>query len=504
MEHEHEFTPRPNGGAVCGVMRMRVSAHVSMQLPVLRSFACIAAAAVLAMTPVPPPSMISSAHAAAPSAEAQAGLRRAFTAAQAGLGSADALFGLSITEWEKTAQPTEEIAALYKARGGLRSEQEQLPGALADLSKALELMRQSIGQADVAELQRTYQLRARVNGALGKRPEQIADLSAAIDLLDKMDAIEATNPYVYAERCKARMIVGDFAGAASDAEIAEVLFKQTGDKIRRTLAVADGALASYGAGDVEVGVEKMRFVFRTKRSLATSNPDDIALLQELSRRDAELHIAYAAHLYSSQARLIDASRQWESGCVRLETYVVDGTSRFEEEQRLRQSEAALSEASGKAEVQSPMDAHAVRTGLCMHTCFPSTTYDMWQCAQVLRAESVRTPFAVIDDLRALATGLDPKSPVVTQRAGSSYFWYKTSEGEVERRDAGNPLQSREDSVAIGLSCTAFRDSAWVGRYRPEWPRNLVEQLERFVADVEQPAIPLPPKGTPPTRGEIEF
>ena len=59
----------------------------------------------------------------------------------------------------------------------------------------------------------------------------------------------------------------------------------------------------------------MRYVFKVKRdgSLSSNNPDDIALLQELSRRDAELHIAYAAHLYASKSELLKAARQWELG-----------------------------------------------------------------------------------------------------------------------------------------------------------------------------------------------
>jgi hypothetical protein len=86
------------------------------------------------------------------------------------------------------------------------------------------------------------------------------------------------------------MGLGDFSGAADDAEAAEIDFRATGDKIRRTLALADGALASYGSGDVAGGVEKMRTVFRTKRTLASTNPDDIALLQQLSKKDAELYV----------------------------------------------------------------------------------------------------------------------------------------------------------------------------------------------------------------------
>jgi len=219
----------------------------------------------------------------------------------------------------------------------------------------------------------------------------------------------------------------------------------------------------------------MRFIFKTKRTLATTNPDDIALLQELSKRDAELHIAYAAHLYAAQSRLVEANRQWESGCVRLETYVVDGQQRYEAERSLLEREAAQADATGRA-------------------------------ADVLRAESGgrKTPFEELDEFRARLNGLDPRSPAVTQRPAQSYFWYKTSEGEVERRDVGNPLRDREADQAIGLSCTAFRDPAWIASNRPEWPRNLAGRMRQFASDVEQPRIPLPPKGSPPTRGEIEF
>jgi len=438
----------------------------------------LAAAAMTAMAPLP---MHSALAAAPPSAEAQATLKKAFTAAQAGLSSADGLLSASISTWESTSQPDEEIATLFKTRGGLRYDEGSLPAARDDLSKALKLMQVPDSKSSAAEVQRTYQLRARVNGALGNRREQVDDLSAAIARLDELDMIEATNPFVYAERAKARMAVGEFRGAADDAETAEVLFKDTGDKIRRTLAAADGAIASYGAGDVATGVEKMRYVFKAKRLLSTNNPDDIALLQELSKKDAELHIAYSAHLYATRGaerdamqRVVMAAQQWESGCVRLATYVVDGTQRFEEEQRLRAREAAGAEAGKNLD---------------------------------LRAASVSTPLGIGDqlgDLSARFNGLDPANPYVTQRAGRSYFWYKTGEGEIERRDAGNPLLSREDDVAIGLSCAAFRDPAWVAKYRPEWPKNLADELKLFAAEVQQPEYPLPPKGTPPTRGELEF
>ena len=400
------------------------------ELACRRAVACLAAVAIT-IAPSPTLPFISLHHGfvapaaaaasvrstAEPSAESQAALRKAFSAAQAGLlDSADSLLSSSIAEWERTGQAPEEVAALYKTRGGVRQQQGKLSLALTDLSKALGLMKPApagvdgepgVGGTPAAEMLRTYQLRARVHASLGATREQEADLSKAIALLDEVDAITSTNPYIYDDRAKARMLLGSYAAAAEDFDTAEILFKDTGSKIRRVLAAADGAIAKYGAGDVDAAVERMRYVFKVKRdgSLSTNNPDDIALLQELSRHDAELHVAYAAHLFSAKSELLKASRQWESGCVRLETYVVDGQQRFDAEKQLQAQEAAAAEATG-AEPQS------------------------------LRAEAARSkggsPFDAVDDLRARFNGLDPNSPFVTQRAGSQYIWYKTSEGEVER------------------------------------------------------------------------
>ena len=78
-----------------------------------------------------------------------------------------------------------------------------MQGAFEDLTDALKLMRSPGSKTDIAEIQRTYQLRARADASLGLLPEQIKDLSAAISLLDQLDAIEATNPYLYAAPSRA-------------------------------------------------------------------------------------------------------------------------------------------------------------------------------------------------------------------------------------------------------------------------------------------------------------
>ena len=91
----------------------------------------------------------------------------------------------------------------------------------------------------------------------------------------------------YAERSTARSRLGDYRGAADDAEAAAAEFGDIGDKLRRALSTADAALALYGAGDVPSSVDAMVSTFSKKgaRSPVTNNPDDIGLLQELSRRE---------------------------------------------------------------------------------------------------------------------------------------------------------------------------------------------------------------------------
>ena len=43
-----------------------------------------------------------------------------------------------------------------------------------------------------------------------------------------------------------------------------------------------------------------------KNSPATNNPDDIGTLQALARREAELHLAYGAHLYGAEGPFASA------------------------------------------------------------------------------------------------------------------------------------------------------------------------------------------------------
>ena len=57
---------------------------------------------------------------------------------------------------------------------------------------------------------------------------------------------------------------------------------------------------------------------------------------------------------------------------------------------------------------------------------------------------------------------------------------------------------------LTLTLTLTPTPTEVSKYRPEWPPNLAAEMKQYAAEVAPPDVPLPPKGTPPTRGEVEF
>lgn len=254
-----------------------------LEIPTLTRAAAAACVActLLAEPQLPALAVVpSEALAAVPSEEAQVTLRKAFQDASAGLlPNADKLFTQSIREWERLGQPPDELAALRKARGTVRQRQGRLNDAIADLDAAVDLILDPRGKPDPAEVQRTFVLRARANSELKRWKETESDLSAAIARLDDLDAIEATNPFLFAQRSDARARLGMYSGAADDATRAALEFGAIGDKLRRALSNADAALALYGAGDVDASVDAMKLTFKNVRSPNSNNPDDIGLLQ---------------------------------------------------------------------------------------------------------------------------------------------------------------------------------------------------------------------------------
>ena len=421
----------------------------------------IAAAAASALLLVAQPNGLP-ALAAPPTIDATTTLRKGYQAAADGLFPlADTLLTKSIAEWQKTAQPADEVSALFKVRSGVRQQQGRNEEALNDLNEALNLLSSPSAKPGAGEEQRTYLQRARVLAQLQRWKEAEADYSNAIARLDQLDAIESTNPFLYSERSAARSRIGDFQGAADDALTATVEFKDVGDKLRSLLASSDAAVALYGSGEIEEGVARMKQTFTSygNKSPATNNPDDIGTLQQLARREAELHLAYGAHLYGSGGELADAKKQWETGCIRLEAFIADAQQRQADEEALRAREARQAETSGK-EVAGTLKAASVEGNL------------------------FNSP------LIARLNGMDPESPFVTQRPNSGYIYYQTGEGAAVRRNPGVEL-ARVDGA---LSCANYRRADWLKANKPEWPPALVANVEKYAAAVPQGPIVVPPKG----------
>ena len=423
----------------------------------------VAAGAISALLLCVNPSLPPSAFAEAPSAEALATLRKGYQSAQEGLlPNADSLLTKSIATWQQSGQPADETSSLYRQRAMVRQGLGRTADAVRDLDESISLLVKSSERPNPAELQRTYLQRARLNAALERWRAAETDFSSAIARLDELDAIESTNPFLYSERSTARSRLGDFAGAADDAIAASVEFKEVGDKLRSLLASSDAALALYGAGDVNEAIERMRSTFSSygQRSPATNNPDDIGLLQALARREAELHLAYAAHLYGANGLRSEAEQQWQTGCIRLESFVRDAEQRQAEEAALRAQESMRAEATGKEQ------------------------------AGTLRASSVaRSVFNTAAAARL--NGMDPESPFVTQRPQTGYAWYKAGEASTERRNPGVPLAT----VEPGLTCAKYRDADWLRTNRPEWPPALIENTVKYASAIPQGPIVVPPKGS---------
>ena len=107
-------------------------------------------------------------------------------------------------------------------------------------------------------------------------------------------------------------------------------------------------------------------------------------------KDAELHLALGAKL-AAKGDGQDASALWETGCVRLRTYVDDATARI-------------------------IADDAKTDGLS------------------------KDPAAAARGLAAFSVGLDPKNPYVTQQTNTQFLWYEL--------DVESNLYRQPDSLVL--------------------------------------------------------
>ena len=323
-------------------------------------------AGILSATVVP-------AYAIDPSPAALQIVQQALESSSAQKSDAVPLLDKAINTWKKEKLPDDELAGLYRLRADARNRLGAPDKAEADLTEVVRLLRgPGAAAADPAELPRALLFRARLAFARSAWSAAREDAAAALALDDNLENLEQKNPFTYELLGRAALRDGDYAAAAASFGDAEKAHDRVGDAIRARNAGADRALALLGAGDA-AGSTETRRIFAQKSNPRTNNPDDIPLLQELSRKDAELHLALGAKL-AAKGDGKDANALWETGCVRLRTYVDDATARI-------------------------IADDAKTDGLA------------------------KDPAAAARALAAASVGLDPKNPYVTQQTNTRFLWY---------------------------------------------------------------------------------
>ncbi|KAJ1640452.1 hypothetical protein T492DRAFT_928075 [Pavlovales sp. CCMP2436] len=352
-------------------------------------------------------------------------LREAYAALdQADPERAESLFSNCIDEWKSMGLPGAETASLLRLRASARMQLTKPAGALADLDAAYALASKA-GVAD--EVLQILQLRALTLEGLSQWKRAEADLSEL--LRSELDlSVGGPNPFLRLRRAQTRQHLGNWAGAATDLADAEVLLKEVGDQIRSVLATASLALAHYGAGDTKAFLACTKKLFEVYTKPGSNNPDDLPLLEELSRREAELHLALASHIGGareppSAEALARAGEEWSVGCLRLRVYADSLAERRTEEDRRRIAPSPIERASREL---------------------------------------------------ARLTGLAPDSPYVTMLPGEGYWWYQEigATGSSRRR---SPLNVRAPLERKSVSCSAFEDCSFALKER-DWPDKLVERL----------------------------
>merc|ERR1719174_3116919 len=365
----------------------------------------------------------------------------------------------AIGTWKSEKLPDDELAGLYRLRADARNRLGAPDKAEADLTEVVRLLRGPGGAAaDPAEPPRALLFRARLEFARSAWASAREDASAALALDDQLENLEQKNPFTYELLGRAALRDGDFKAAAAAFGSAEKAHDRVGDAIRARNAGADRALALLGAGDA-AGSTETRRIFAQKSNPRTNNPDDIPLLQELSRKDAELHLALGAKL-AAKGAVKDATALWETGCVRLRTCVDDATARI-------------------------VADDAKTDGLA------------------------KDPVAAARGLAAFSVGLDPKNPYVTQQTNTRYLWYElesdgagaadedysfAGDAKVKRRRVGARSDdgfARLAQVDAKLSCDAFTDRSWLEANRADWSPALRSDAIAFKAPKAKDAVALP-------------
>lgn len=166
-------------------------------------------------------------------------------------------------------------AHAYSLRGSAHSDRNDQEKAIADITKAIELSKESGDQALLAEF---YFNRALAQSRAQHYKEGIADFDSAI-------AINPNDPDYYNSRARARFYAGDAAASLKDAEEALSLNQEKDERRARSL---------FARGSAELKMGKTTEAIADLNEASALDKKNATLLHELS-------LAYAKDAKAAEA-----------------------------------------------------------------------------------------------------------------------------------------------------------------------------------------------------------
>eukprot|EP00636_Phaeomonas_parva_P011754 CAMPEP_0118852072 /NCGR_PEP_ID=MMETSP1163-20130328/1248_1 /TAXON_ID=124430 /ORGANISM="Phaeomonas parva, Strain CCMP2877" /LENGTH=381 /DNA_ID=CAMNT_0006784473 /DNA_START=36 /DNA_END=1181 /DNA_ORIENTATION=+ len=260
-----------------------------------------------------------------------------------------------------------------------------------------------------------------------------ADLRGQAERLVEFDP---ENPQPLRLLGEARLALGDFAAASDDLSASAKRFRAVGDKIPAAESEGLAFLAALGDGATpKAAAAKLDGFSRNAKGIATNNPADLPLLQDLARREAEAHLALAGAYYS-EGKTPKAAEEWLRGCIRLEGCEVDAA------QRRAARQAQLNEETRR--MTSPQGA------------------DVGDAAEYVLAR---------------ITGMDPSSAYITRRESDGRLWEQFKPGKAKIFD---PKTALPDNLSEFQGCRRVRE----GNFPSDWPENVSSKVKAFVRDFD--------------------
>ncbi|OEU18071.1 hypothetical protein FRACYDRAFT_238504 [Fragilariopsis cylindrus CCMP1102] len=276
------------------------------------------------------------------------------------------LFDDSIQSFERSNQPADERAGLYRVRGDCKMTLSLSQEAINDYTIAIDLLKlpESIEKADPIELPASLLGRARAIRSLG--PKQITDQQAAIGVedykqtlilnaRDDYDTIQEqiedgakTNPYAAWEYGMALRQNSQYAEAKIIHLLTSDVFDSISDRSRSVISLLDAGIdaacqeiVSGGKVSSELSSSSDNYNDNNKNSDAksilkkavqyttTAEGRDVALLQRVVAKEGEGRVVLAALEWSDKSLRNDAEQQLSTACERLDQLEQDGLQRMD-------------------------------------------------------------------------------------------------------------------------------------------------------------------------------